>query len=169
MHSTDVQWEFGKWHLWLIFGSPHLMNTSDCAGCDTRYLWYITSGSSALQIGASPSAPGSTYSDTASPAWPPKCTGCELILYSKESYSLEIKKRLRDESGRHPKVCRNYANWQESPTVKATGRGNSPPQHPGWPAYVWMDIFRHCAGFLSLYLCFTAGIDMASFSVSLVT
>lgn len=55
------------------------------------------------------------------------------------------------------------ANWQERPTVRATGRGNSPPQHPGWPAYVWIDIFGHCAGFRRLYLCLTASIDMAKF------
>lgn len=54
-------------------------------------------------------------------------------------------------------------NWQESPTVRATGRGNSPPQHPGWAAYVWMDIFRHCARFLCLYLYFTDGFNMAYF------
>lgn len=56
------------------------------------------------------------------------------------------------------------ANWRERPAVRATGRGNSSPQHPGWPAYVRMDIFRHCStGFLRLYLCFTAGIDTAKF------
>lgn len=44
------------------------------------------------------------------------------------------------------------ANWQERPTVGATGKGNSPPQHPGSPAYVWMDIFRHRGGFLSVSL-----------------
>lgn len=44
--------------------------------------------------------------DASSPAWPPKCTGCELILYSKEPRdSLEINKMAQDESGRHPKVC----------------------------------------------------------------
>lgn len=102
--------------------------------------------------------------DVASPARPPKCTGCELILYSKEPRdSLEIKKIAQGWVWKAPKgLSLLNTNWQESPTVRATGRGNSPPQHPGWAAYVWMDIFRHCARFLSLYLYFTHGINMAN-------
>lgn len=118
---------------------------------------------SAMQIGAKrPSALGSIpTTDAASPVRPPKCSGYELILYSLKSHSLEIK-TAQGWVWKAPKgLSVVNANWQEHPTVRETGRGNSPPQHPGWPAYVWMDIFRHQAGFLSLYLCVTAGIDMA--------
>lgn len=94
----------------------------------------------------------------------PSVQDVELILYSEESYSLEIKEKAHGWVWKAPKgLSVVNANWQESPTERATGRGNSPRQHPGWLAYVWLDIFRHCAGFLSQYLCLAAGIDMAKF------
>lgn len=51
-------------------------------------------------------------------------------------------------------------NWQERPTVGATGKGNSPPQHPGSPAYVWMDIFRHGGGFVSCFSALKQGLTV---------
>lgn len=89
---------------------------------------------SALQKGAKRlSSPESMpITDTAPPVRPPKCTGYEVILYNKGSHSLEIKTAQGWvwKAPKGPSVVN--ANWQGHPTVRATGRGNSPPQHPGW-------------------------------------